>query len=491
MDNFYFGIDFGTTNCAVVSIQAVDGERVGLNQKIGEEYSNNPLPSFVAINKITGEVETGISAKETILESDEFVVFPSIKRIIGEDCKWKIAGKEWSQIDIAAELFKALKTNVLNILNVELNNAVVAVPVAFSSKNKECVRKAAKKAGIDITMFISEPTAAYCSRIDSLKKFKNVAIFDWGGGTLDVAVLKIENNIISELATSGLDIAGNDIDKKLAEKICTRVAKKKAVDFSFNELAEEDKLILLHSCEKAKCNLADEDIATIQMASLGELGPVLEKIDYEYFDLLVDYETDLAIDCLLKTLSDAGMNREDIDCIVCEGGSSRIRPLQNKMLEYFDRDKLIFPKTAMWDIASGAAEIEFRPGCYTLNRSIGILQSNNKYYPLLKIGQRIPTEEKHVKFGLVEMTDEARFIFTDHEDEESQTFTEDFYVKLRGFSDEYLDVYCYIDEDMIFRVKIKSNHMPDDVFRVWTYSNLKVSYEINLTNPIISEFGED
>ena len=480
----HFGIDFGTTNSAVVAIAAIDGNMVGDAQRIGED-ERHPLPSFVAINKETGEVRTGLSAKRTISDSEEYQVFSSIKTVIDEDQSWEIAGKTWTQVDIAAELFRALKKNVYEktagIMNME--EAVVSVPIGFSPKKKNNVRLAARKAGIKVSMFISEPTAAYCSRLDQMKRFKNVAVFDWGGGTLDVAVLRIEGSMISELATAGMALAGNDIDKKIAEKICLKVARKTNQDFSFDDLAPEFKLRLLDLCEQAKCNLADEDVASISIARLDKYGRALEKLDYDFFALLIENEVEKAVDCLLTALSDAGMNRESVDCIICEGGSSRLRPLQSKLLEYFDRDKLLFPRTAMWDIGMGAAEIAFRPGCYTLSSPIGVIQSNNRFYPLLKIGQRVPTEEKVVRFGVIESTDEARFVLSDGETAESQTFTEYFPVKLRGFSDEVLTVSCYIDTDMVFRMKVHSNRMPDDVFRVWTYSNLKVSYEIDPPKP--------
>ena len=488
----YFGIDFGTTNSAVVAIAAIDGKKIGEAQRIGED-ERHPLPSFVAINKTTGEVRTGLAAKRSISDSDEYEVFSSIKTVIDEDRDWKIAGRTWTQIDIAAELFKALKNNVLEKTGgvMKMEEAVVAVPVGFSPKKKNNIRRAAKEAGIKVSMFISEPTSAYCSRLDQMKKYKNVAVFDWGGGTLDVAVLRIEGNIISELATAGMTLAGNDIDKRIAENICLKVARKTNQDFSFDDLAPEFKLRLLDLCEQAKCNLADDDVASISIARLDRFGRALEKLDYDYFALLIENEVERAIDCLLNALSDAGMNRESVDCIICEGGSSRLRPLQERLLEYFDREKLLFPRTAMWDIGSGAAEIAYRPGCYTLNIPIGILQSNNRFYPLLKVGQRVPTQEKVIKFGVIEKTNEARFVLTDGETSESQTFTEYFPVKLRGFSDEVLEVSCYIDADMVFRMKIHSNRMPDDVFRVWTYSNLKVSYEIDPPKPKVNRHGED
>ena len=483
MANF-FGIDFGTTNSAVVAISEINGERVGESKKIGED-ERHPLPSFVAINKKTGKVSTGLEAKNTLVSSDDYVVFSSVKTVIDEDREWEVAGKKWTPIDIAAELFKALKKNAkektADVMN--MDTAVVAVPVGFSSKKKNSLRRAARKAGIKISMFINEPTAAYCSRLDEMKKYKNVAVFDWGGGTLDVVVLRIENNMVSEMSSAGMRSAGNDIDKKIAEKICLKVARRTNQDFCFDDLGPKFQLRLLSLCEQAKCSLADEDIATVSIAKLDQYGRALEKIDYDYFALLIDNEVEQAIQCLLKALSDAGMNRESIDCIICEGGSSRLRPLQTKLLEYFEREKLIFPRTAMWDIGTGAAEIAFRPGAYMLNKPIGIIQSDNKFFPLLKIGQRIPTMEKTVKFGVIEKSDEARFVLSDGEDESNQTFIEYFPVKLRGFSDETLTVSCYIDADMVFRMKVRSNRMPDDVFRVWTYSNLKVSYEIDAPVP--------
>ena len=107
----HFGIDFGTTNSAVVAIAAIDGNMVGDAQRIGED-ERHPLPSFVAINIETGEVRTGLSAKRTISDSEEYQVFSSIKTVIDEDQSWEIAGKTWTQVDIAAELFRALKKNV-------------------------------------------------------------------------------------------------------------------------------------------------------------------------------------------------------------------------------------------------------------------------------------------------------------------------------------------------------------------------------------------
>lgn len=476
----YFGIDFGTTNSAVHAITSI-GNSIDDEFDIGEN-DRRPLPSFVAIHKSTGEVVTGLDAKASIADESEYKVFSSIKTIIGEDQEWTIAGKVWTPVDIAAELFKALKIKAEASTRDVMREAVVAVPVGFSSKKKNNVRKAAKQAGIKVIMFVSEPTSAYCSRASEMRKYHNVAVFDWGGGTLDVVVLRIDGNIVHELSAVGITMAGNDIDRHLAERVCMNAASKSGQDFAFEDLSQKVQLRLLQKCEQAKCDLADEDIVSIMDANLDGHGMMMEKIDYPYFSLLIENEVNQAVDCLMKALAEAGMNKESIDCILCEGGSSRLRPLQERLLKLFDRKKLIFPRKAMWDIATGVAQIAYKPGCYTLNKPMGLILSNNKFYPLLKIGQRVPTEEKTVSFGVVDGSDDARFIISDG-DESTQSFSEIFLVKIRGFSDEVIKVSCYVDADMVFRMKVKSNRMPDDYFRVWTYSNLKISYEIDAPAP--------
>lgn len=477
----YFGIDFGTTNSAVHAITAIENS-IDDEFDIGED-DRHPLPSFVAINRNNGEVVTGLDAKNSISEEDEYQVFSSIKTIIGEDLEWNIGGKIWTPIDISAELFKALKKKAELQTKGEMTEAVVAVPVGFSSKKKNNIRKAAQKAGIKVLMFVSEPTAAYCSRAEEMKKYHNVAVFDWGGGTLDVVVLRVENHIIHELAATGISIAGNDIDRRLAERLCMNVSSKSGEDFSFEDLSQKVQMRLLQKCEQAKCDLADEDIVTITDANLDGHGMVMEKVDYSYFSLLIENEVNQAVDCLMRALDDAGMNKESIDCILCEGGSSRLRPLQEKLIRNFDRKKLIFPRKAMWDIATGVSHIAYKPGCYTLNKPIGFILSNQKFYPLLKVGQRLPIkDEKKVRFGVTESTEEARFVISDGP-ENDQTFSTMFPVKIRGFSDEILTVSCWVDTDMVFRMKIQSNRMPDDFYRVWTYSNLKVSYEVDPPEP--------
>jgi molecular chaperone DnaK len=480
----WFGVDFGTTNSAAVSFTGISQE--DLRQLTYGDDEGRPLPSVVSINKKTGEIITGREAKDRkneLLEDYEY--FSSIKSIIDKDKVWKIAGNDWTPIDIAAEVFKTLKKMVNESTGDTLDEAVVAVPVGFSALKRANLRKAAFKAGVNIKMFISEPTAAFCSNYAKLKNCKNVAVFDWGGGTLDVAILNISDGKIHELATEGMSVAGNDIDRKLAEKMHYKFIRGKSPIISFDELDSLTKDQLIMKCEKAKCDFSDEDLVTISINKYGNYGAVRDTLDYDFFSLLLESEIQNALYCLEKAIHKSNLNKASLDCILCVGGSSKLRPLREK-LESIYGDMVYYPEKVMWDIAKGAAITATKPGCYALNKSIGIILSDGSYFPLLREGQKIPCSEVSYTFATVEGSTEkpqdARFVFTDSENANQRTFTENFVVPMRGFSDEYLKLSCYIDPDFIFKLKVGSNRMHDDVYRVWAYENLKIYYEIESGN---------
>ena len=478
----WFGIDFGTTNSAAFSLTGVDAESL-MPIHYGDD-EGRPMPSIVAINKSTGEVITGREAKDkrnTL--TGEYEYFHSIKSIIDSDKIWEIAGRQWSPIDVAAEIFSSLKKRIeANDENV-IDEAVVAVPIGFTSLKKDNLRKAAQKAGISIKMFVGEPTAAFCSNYLKLKSCKNVVVFDWGGGTLDVAMLKIENGNVYEMATEGMHVAGNDIDRKIAEKMHSKFLKNKIPQISFEELDPATKDQLLVKCEKAKCDFSDdEEMVTISINKYGNYGSVKETLDYDYFSLLLESEVTNALGCLDTVIKKSGLNKANLDCILCVGGSSKLRPLHERIKEIYGEDLVYYPEKVMWDIAKGASIIATRPGKFALNKPIGILLSNDDFFPLLKEGQRIPCQELNLTFATVEGSPEnpreAKFIFTDAQNENERTFMENFIFTERGFFDEYLKVSCYVDPNFIFKLRVSSNRMLEEVGSVWCYEDLKIYYQI-------------
>lgn len=470
----YFGIDFGTTNSATVGLikglHDTDTHMIQYGDSLGR-----PIPSVVAINKMTGEVYTGRKAWEKKMELSESCEYiPSVKTYLDKNTKREIAGRTWEPSDIAAEVFNALKSAVMERSNIVLNSAVVAIPVGFSAEKRRQLRIAAKKAGISISTFISEPTAAYFANRKDMKSATNIAVFDWGGGTLDVSVLQDKDGNVSELATGGMSIAGDVIDQKLAERIHAKVARKKGKVSSFADMPVSAKDMLLVRAERAKCMLSDDDTATIHLNSYGDFGEFRETIDYDWFVDIVAPEVDSAIQCVKKTINESGLGMANIDAILLVGGSSNLRPLQERLEKEFG-DKLYLPEDTMWNVAKGTAALACNPGDYYSNQSVGIELSDGGYYELLAPDVKLSNWSAEVDFGLVDNTRIARFVFGGSSD--IKTSPDRFKsVPSYGFLQEKIHVNAFIDQDMMFDVVLGSSMQDDNAKRIWSYPRLKCYY---------------
>lgn len=473
----WYGIDFGTTNSAAVSWTGDEA-----NDLIEIDYGDDegrPFPSVVAINKTNGHIITGREARTRKNELiDEYEYFSSIKSIIGKDISYSIAGKTWTPIDIASEIFKGIKEKIGK--QRECEDAVVAVPVGFTADKKRNLREAARRAGIDVKMFISEPTAAYISNYPQLKIYNHVVVFDWGGGTLDVAILKIENGKVFEIATNGINIAGDDIDLKIAKRMHTVYSKSKEIYKSFDEIEKKSKDLLISASEYAKIELSeDEDTARVNISNYDTYGTVRGVIEYEDFVELIEPEINAAMNCLHETISKSGLNMANIDKILCVGGSSKLKPLKERMISEFGEEMVYYPEKVMWDIAKGASIISMTSGKYGLNQEIGVLLSDGEFQQLIPNGQPLPCKEKNISFGIV--TDEkfAKFVITDSKSSNNRTFIQNIKVAAAGLYEEQFLLSCFIDEDNLFRLRIRSSRFNKEILYVWTYDKLKVYYDLD------------
>lgn len=478
MSNQYswYGIDFGTTNSAASSMTGDVKESV--RQINYGDDEGRPFPSLVAIHKETGRVITGREAKKRRNELEgEYQYFSSIKTIIGEDRSYTIAGKRWTPVDIAAEIFKGLKEKIGK--DRVCSEAVVAVPVGFTADKKRNLREAAGRAGIQVKMFISEPTAAFFSNYARLSAYHHVAVFDWGGGTLDVAVLKIAGGKVFELSTAGMSIAGDNIDDKMARKMHADYCEQKKMMKSFDEVDDVSKDLLLASCEEAKIEFSDgEDFVRINMNNYDELGTVRGQMEYEFFAELIDPEVQKAMKCLSEAVEKSGLNMKNIDCILCVGGSSKLRPLREKLTEKYGEKMLFYPPKVMWDIAKGASMISMTDGHYGLNQNIGLILSDGEFLTLLEKSQPLPCQEKNVSLAIVTDEKKAQFVITDSKDEEDRSFVQYITVPAGGFYEEIFELSCFIDDDNLLRMRIRSSRKEKTVLHSWTYDRLLIYYDL-------------
>lgn len=472
----YFGIDFGTTRSATVGYLVMDHSP---EMFLYGDEEGRPIPSVIAIDKTTGEVYTGREAwdkKMELSESCEYI--SSVKTILDQDTIMMIAGREWSPVDVAAELFKALRENVKERTGVEMTAAAVAIPIGFSSKKREKLRSAAKAAGITITSFISEPTAAFFANYDELRSSSIVAVFDWGGGTLDVSVLQNANGKISELATAGSNIAGDYIDNKIAQRIHAKISRKKGMEIAFADMPSSAQDMMRVRSESAKRALGDDDTATISINNYGPYGACREMLDYDWFADIVEPEVRMAMDCLKKAIDQSGVGLANIDRIVLVGGSSNLRPLLERMDEVYG-NKLFFPDETMWNVGQGAAKLSMTPGSYYSNQSVGIVLSDNSYFELLPPDTKLSGWKAEYHFGITDTNKEARFVFGGSPDiEESSARFRSLEVPSYRFLQEQLILQVLVDADMVFKAAAGSTMRPSEFSRVWEYPQLKCYYKL-------------
>ena len=473
----HYGIDFGTTNSSVVECVAYDGR---VKRIYHGDDEGRPIPSIIAIDKASGDVYAGRDAwskRSELQQSCECIT--SVKSLLElDDWSEVIAEKRWSAIDVASEVFSALGKAVADDSDGDMEKAVVAVPIGFSRRKRQLIREAAKRAGIDVEAFVSEPTAAFFANYDELKGDEIVVVFDWGGGTLDVSVLKNGGGLVYELATAGMAVAGDDIDDALARKIHAKVSRDKKVQIAFEDMPPAARDMMLVRAERAKRALSDDDDAVVSLNRYGEMGAFRETVTYEWFEAIVDAIVTDAISCLDKALVEAGITEGQVDRIVMVGGSSNIGPLVERMDDRFG-DKLLFPEETVWSISTGAAQLSQNPGSYHAAQRVGLILSDGTYFPLLEPGDAIKGWSKAVDFGIVDASKEVRVVFSGSSDiDDMEDKRQVVSVPSYKFLEEKITVNAMVDENSVFRVELKSSMRGNEPAQIWEYDKLKLYFSL-------------
>lgn len=472
-----FGIDFGTTNSACIGIQ--EGRRA-IKYNDG---SGNPFPSLIIIDRMTEKVYCGRKAwmqREELSESCE--VIPSVKTYLGTDKTWKIKGKVWTPEMVAAEVFLGLKSQVQKQSGVaELNEAVVSIPVGFAPEKRVALRKAAQMAGIEIKSFVSEPTAAFFCHYDEVKFHTRLGVFDWGGGTLDVSIIENRNGRVKELATGGIRLGGDDIDRKLAEWAHSVIATEKNCSLSFEQMPPNARDKLIAYCEQAKKELTYDDRTEIRFWKYGDIDEVALSIDIETFSGLIRYDVEKAIDCFEECLKNARISLEELDCILMVGGSVNLRPFIETVNKRW-KGKEFYPRESDWSVAQGAAGLSVNPGQYFLAQSVGVIMSDDSFYPILKEGEPVIIDDQiSCTFALVEDSDTANFIFSDG----MGVSLGNLHAPTYGFFKEKIDLKTAVDKNLILTVVVKSQNR--SVKNTWNFTGLRLNYQLPVSLQVTSD----
>ncbi len=403
MSEIIVGIDLGTTNSEVALYR--DG-----NVTIIEGESGPVLPSYVGIDS-NGELLVGDAAR------NQYVVYPertvkSIKRMMGEDVRITLGAENYSPQEISAIILKQLKNNAEKYHGAPVNRAVITVPAYFSDAQRQATREAGEIAGLEVVKIVNEPTAAALVYEAGNHGSKRVMVYDLGGGTFDVSVVQIEDDVIEVVASHGNNkLGGDDFDQKIVEHILKFLS----TEHQITEIPARSMARIERAAEAAKMVLSDKPFAAIEEEYILEKEGVpfhlrMEISRHDYEELIASF-IDETLEAVHIALRDTGLAASDIDEILLVGGSTRTPLVRRRLAEEFgmeprgemDPDLCVAAGASLQAAMLGGGEVravlvDVTP--YTFGTSaIGEIDgefSFDMYVPLIRKNTPIPVSKSEV-----------------------------------------------------------------------------------------------
>ncbi|MCD6174304.1 MAG: molecular chaperone DnaK [Planctomycetes bacterium] len=364
------GIDLGTTN-SVVAVMEGSAPKVLINA------SGARLTASVVGFTDKGERLVGQTAKHQQVTNPENTVY-SVKRFMGrrhrevgseektvpygitgaadELVKISVHDKEYTPPEIAAMILQDLKKTAEDYLGETIEQAVITVPAYFNDSQRQATKDAGKIAGLKVERIINEPTAAALAYGLEKKKNEKIAVFDFGGGTFDISVLDIGDNVFEVLSTHGdTHLGGDDLDEVLINYLANEFKKTEGIDLRTDPMAHQR---LKEAAEKAKCELSTQVESTVNLPFItaDASGPKHMNLTLtrSKFEALVEPTLERLRQPCLKAIQDSKLNKSEIAEILMVGGSTRIPMVQKIAKEIFGKapNKSINPDEV---VAMGAA----------------------------------------------------------------------------------------------------------------------------------------
>jgi molecular chaperone DnaK len=366
------GIDLGTTNSAMAIIEASEPK------SIENAEGARTTPSIVAISKknerlvgqtakrqsVTNPQNTvfgikrfiGHSFDDTSVEKDKKTVPYQIKKSENGGVAVEMSGSDYRPEEISAMILSKLKADAEARTGEKITEAIITVPAYFNDAQRQATKDAGKIAGLDVKRIINEPTAAALAYGFGKKKEEKIVVFDFGGGTFDVSVLEVGDDVIEVKSTDGdSHMGGKDIDQKIIQWIIDEFKKQTAIDLARDPLALQR---LYEESEKAKIELstANETELNIPFIASGPNGPehLVQKISRAKLEELSMEFVERSIEITKRALEASPFKKDEIQEIILVGGQTRMPLIQAKVKEFFGKEpnKSINPDEV---VALGAA----------------------------------------------------------------------------------------------------------------------------------------
>ena len=342
------GIDLGTTNSLIAYMQ--DGNPIALK---GNTHRHVLVPSVVYLGDENNPI-VGDNAKAMLLQDPENTIF-SVKRLLGKSytdlaqhsdffsykiidngtehsiVKVRIKDKFYTPIELSGMILQNLKARAEELLMKTITKAVITVPAYFNDTQRQATRDAAKLAGLDVLRIVNEPTAAslaYGLGRTREEASKTIAVYDLGGGTFDLSILKLETGIFEVLATAGdTFLGGDDIDKAILNYWIAQKGLSLEAIKADTALSQAMRLL----AEKAKKTLSTEDTFK---ETLEDITYMLDKVTLQNITQNIVQKT---LDCCAQALKDAKLTKEQIDEVILVGGSTRSPFIKDAVSAFFGK----------------------------------------------------------------------------------------------------------------------------------------------------------
>jgi molecular chaperone DnaK len=326
------GIDLGTTNSEIAIY------RNGRPDVLADARGRFILPSVVALSE-TGELLVGEEARNQFLLYPERTV-RSIKRRMGSDDKVHLGERDYTPQEISAMILSRLKEIARQTLGWPVRKAVITVPAYFSDAQRQATREAGEIAGLEVVRIINEPTAAALVYEAAQHQGKRILVYDLGGGTFDVSVVRIEGGVVEVISSHGNNhLGGDDFDHKIVEHVLEHLKLKHSVDISGEVRAMAR---VSRAAEAAKRQLSDHPFARVQEEYLTERDGAPVNLDLEL--ARDDYEAMIApfieetLGAIHIALESAALTASQVDEILLVGGATRTPMIRRRLMEVFGNE---------------------------------------------------------------------------------------------------------------------------------------------------------
>ena len=351
------GIDLGTTNSVMAVMEA--GEPVVVENAEGGRLT----PSVVAVNPKTNERYVGQIARRQAITNPENTIF-SIKRFMGRkysdpevqkalkhvpykvtaapngDIQVWMGGRSYSPPEISAMILQKMRTDAEAKLGERISQAVITVPAYFNDSQRQATKDAGKIAGLEVLRIINEPTAASLAYGLDKKKDETIAVYDLGGGTFDISILRLGEGVFEVIATNGdTFLGGDDFDQRVIDWLCDEFRREQGIDLRQDRMALQR---LKEAAEKAKIELSSTMQTEINLPFItaDASGPkhLTMTLTRAKLEQLVGDLIDRTEGPVRQALKDAGLEASQVDEVVLVGGQTRMPAVIEKVRKIFGKE---------------------------------------------------------------------------------------------------------------------------------------------------------